>query len=102
MTDTDLSPCDQRELAIATATATLVRGLVHEQISAIEDAAAKQAEDDDSDKPPLAKVSIAVEWPAGAESPAVTVSVAYSLRRKSTGTLKADGQQLKLEIGGAL
>lgn len=93
----DLTATERRELVIAQTAANILRGLIHEQVADIEDAAAKQAEDGDSDKPPMAKVSVAIEWPAGAQAPAVSVTTSYALRRKSTGTLKADPDQMKLE-----
>lgn len=94
----DLTPAERRELAIAQTASILVRGLLHEQISKIEDAAAQTAEDSETDdKPVVAKVSITIDWPAGAQAPDINASVSYALRRKSTGTLKADAHQLKLE-----
>lgn len=94
----DLSPADRREWVIAETAAKLVRSLMHEQIESIEDAAARQAEDNpDNDKPPMAKVSVTIEWQAGHAAPDINASVSYALRRKSSGTLKADPEQLKLE-----
>lgn len=98
--ETKLTPAERRELAIVQSAATLVRQLLAEKLSDVEDSAARQAEDGsgEDDKPPTAKVSVSIEWPAGAQSPDVAVSLAYNLRRKSSGTIKADADQLKLGI----
>jgi hypothetical protein len=62
----DLSPAERRELSIAATAATLVRGLLHEQISDIEDSAAKSAEDKpDSDKPVTARVTVITQGRTG-------------------------------------
>jgi hypothetical protein len=91
---------NDRERAIAATAGTLLTGLLLEQISDIEDAAARTAEDSDSDKPVTAKASISIEWPAGAQAPKIDCVVSYALRRKTTGSLLADPDQMKLEIGG--
>lgn len=98
-TQPEHTPAERRELAIAHSAATLVRSFLRDKIRDIESSAAKQAEDVDNDgKPIVAKVGVTIEWPAGAHVPEVSVSLAYNLRRKTSGTIKADADQMKLEI----
>lgn len=89
-----------RERAIAATAGTLLTGLLIEQIADIENAAARAAEDSDSEKPVVAKASVSIEWPAGAQAPKIDCCVSFALRRKTTGSLLADPDQMKLEIGG--
>tara|TARA_R110000822_G_scaffold115401_4_gene247176 strand:- start:24 stop:359 length:336 start_codon:yes stop_codon:yes gene_type:complete len=101
----DLTPQERRDLGIAQTAATLVRGLLHEQITKIESGAAEAAEDTSSEpdaKPVMAKVSVTIEWEAGANDPELNASLTYSVRRKFTGSLRCDPNQLKLSIEGGV
>lgn len=90
---------ERRQIMLDTI-AGLCRELVAERFSAIEQAAAEVAEDADDEadaKPPVAKINLAVKWQAGAHRPEITVSGAFSVRRKLTVSAETDKAQAKLE-----
>jgi hypothetical protein len=80
-----------------------ILALTHEaianQIEEVELAAAEAAGDTDDDKPVVAKLSLAISWPAGEPIPEVTVKSSYSVKRTNEATALADGDQGKLPFG---
>jgi hypothetical protein len=76
----------------------LTNEAIANQIEEVEAAAAEAAGDTD-DKPVVAKLSLAISWPAGEPIPEVTVKSSYSVKRTNEATALADGDQGKLPFG---
>ena len=99
--DNELSADDARALNITETILGMVREAVAVKIPQCEQAAADQAEDaDGDDKPIMAKLTLAISWPAGAFSPDIDLAAKHSVSRTINFTTKADGNQGKLPLDG--
>ena len=80
----------------------LTREAIAPMIEEVENAAAEAAGDDDGEKekPVIAKLGLAIKWPAGAEVPEVTVKAKYSVSRSSEHSGQADGVRATLPFEG--
>lgn len=70
-------------------------------IEEVENAAAEAAGDGDGEgpeKPVIAKLGLAIKWPAGAEVPEVTVKAKYSVTRSAEHSGQADGVSVTLPL----
>ena len=78
-----------------------VRDLLNESFAKIEEAAS-QSDDGTSDKPIVAKCSIAIKWPAGARQGRLSTKLSYTVSH--TGELESDvdADQMPLQIGGRI
>lgn len=81
--------------SICRSVAQEVENLLSRHIIEIENDAAQVA-DPDSDKPVKAKVSYAVEWPAGEESPAVDIDIKWTVSKKDSSEVLCDWRQTKI------
>lgn len=83
--------------AIIAAANELVADAIKERIEAIEDFAAEQAEDKDTGKPPVAKLSLTFKWPAGEYRPKLTMKASHGGTRTGEYEAEAGKEQTKLE-----
>jgi hypothetical protein len=102
--DDALSGNEIRRQAIINTVAELCRESIAERLDDIERAAADAAEDttDDEDaKPPVAKLSIALQWFAGQERPEIEAKASFGVRRVLRLSAPTDTEQGKLPLESA-
>lgn len=89
---------DNRREAIALSIAEMCAELITaNEIRDVENDAAESA-DNDSDKPPTAKLAISFQWAAGAQRAEVEAKMAWSVRRQKTADRVVDPAQIKMEL----
>jgi hypothetical protein len=98
--DNELSAADARALNITETILGMVHEAVIEKLAQCEQSAADVAEDSDQDdgKPIMAKLTLAIKWPAGAQSPKIELEATHSVRRSLSFSAIADGTQAKLNL----
>jgi hypothetical protein len=94
-----MNPNDQRREAIINTVAELCREAIATRLDDIEDAVAEAAGDSEGDeKPAVAKLSIALQWPAGADRPEIEAHATYSISRVLDLSAPTDREQGKLPL----
>jgi hypothetical protein len=94
-----MNPNDQRREAIINTVAELCREAIATRLDDIENAVAEAAGDaEGDDKPAVAKLSIALQWPAGADRPEIEARATYSIRRVLDLSAPTDREQGKLPL----
>jgi len=93
----------KRRANIIDAILDLTREAIAPMIEEVENAAAEAAADGNEDgeqreKPVIAKLGISVKWPAGADTPEVTVKAKYSVTRSAEHSGQADGVRAVLPL----
>lgn len=96
--DNELSAEDSRALHITEAILIMAREAISEKLAQCEQSAADVAEDADQDdgKPIMAKLTLAIRWPAGAQNAKVELKATHSVSRSISFSAVADGNQSKL------
>lgn len=92
-----MSKTEIRTAVINSATEQL-RGLLESNFDAIRKAADESFIEDDTKAEPKAKVAVAIEWDALAESPTVVVKLGWSARFKDESEAVVDPLQTKLSL----
>jgi hypothetical protein len=93
----------KRRANIIDAILDLTREAIAPMIEEVENAAAEAAADGEEDgekasKPVIAKLGVSIKWPAGAETPEVTVKAKYSVTRSAEHSGQADGVRAVLPL----
>jgi len=90
----------KRRANIIDAILDLTREAIAPMIEEVENAAAEASEDGDGEKekPVIAKLGVSIKWPAGAETPEVTVKAKYSVTRSAEHSGQADGVRAVLPL----
>ena len=87
-----------RRDAIITSATEQIRGLLETRFHQIVKAAEDSFVGDDTQTEPMAKVAIAVEWPALSQAAKVAVKLSWSVRYKDESEEEVDPLQSKLGL----